>query len=464
MTHILEAPHDTARGIGAWVAAHRGTLVVVAATLVVAMGFGGLGLITVFMRPMEAELGWSRSDTSMAYVFSTAGMAIGGVWWGRLSDRVDVRWLFALGAAGMAGSLLAMSALRSLPLFYFAHLVYGGLGFSVLYAPLLSTSGEWFPERRGLVMGIVNTGGAAGQGLLPFFASLAIKAFGWRWAFVEVGCAMLVALALTLPWLRWPHGFRPPAGIAADAPATSRVETRTVTRLAIAAFFCCMCMGVPVVHLAGFVSAVCGSNGAGATSMLIAMITGAVGRVFFGSIADRIGPLNAYAAASFVQTVCVVAFPALQDAWSLMALSALFGLGFAGNMTCLSLCVRDVVPATRFGGAMGAVMMVAWAGMAAGGYAGGVLFDLSLSYTPSFVVAGVAGVLLGVRLLGGAVHLGARLGRLRAAAGLAALPVHDLGEEVLLDGGGEDVVVEVDGPNALAADVEEIALHVQLSS
>ena len=188
MTQILDEQHHAARGIGAQVTAHRGTLVVVAATLVVAMGFGGLGLITVFMGPMEAELGWSRSDTSLAYVFSTAGMAIGGVWWGRLSDRVDVRWLLALGAAGMVGSLLAMSALRSLPLFYFAHLVYGGLGFSVLYAPLLSTSGEWFPERRGLVMGIVTAGGAAGQGLLPFFASLAIKAFGWRWAFVEIGC------------------------------------------------------------------------------------------------------------------------------------------------------------------------------------------------------------------------------------------------------------------------------------
>ncbi len=393
MAHMIDTPHDVARGIGAWVAARRGTLVVVAATLVVALGFGGLGLITVFMAPMEAELGWSRSDTSLAYVFSTAGMAIGGVWWGRLSDRVDVRWLLALGAAGMAGALLAMSALRSLPLFYLAHLVYGGLGFSVLYAPLLSTSGEWFPERRGLVMGIVTAGGAAGQGLLPFFASLAIKAFGWRWAFVEVGSAMLVVLALTLPWLRWPQGFRPPAGVAADAPARTRRETTTVAMLAIAAFFCCMCMGVPVVHLAGFVSAVCGSASAGATSMVVAMITGAVGRVFFGSIADRIGPLKAYAAASFVQTVCIVAFPALRDGWSLMALSALFGLGFAGNMTCLSLCVRDAVPASRFGGAMGAVMMIAWAGMAAGGYTGGVLFDLSLSYTPSFVVAGAAGVL-----------------------------------------------------------------------
>jgi hypothetical protein len=37
--------------------------------------------------------------------------------------------------------------------------------------------------------------------------------------------------------------------------------------------------------------------------------------------------------------------------------------------------------------------MVAWAGMASGGYVGGVLFDLSLSYTLSFMVAGIAGIL-----------------------------------------------------------------------
>jgi hypothetical protein len=131
----------------------RGALVVLAATVAMAMGFGGLGLITVFMGPIEADLRWSRSDTSLGYALSTAGMAIGGLFWGRLSDRMDVRILLAIGATGMVASLLAMSILQSLSAFYIAHVVYGGFGFSVLYAPLLSTSGEWFPERRGLVMG-----------------------------------------------------------------------------------------------------------------------------------------------------------------------------------------------------------------------------------------------------------------------------------------------------------------------
>jgi hypothetical protein len=62
-------------------------------------------------------------------------------------------------------------------------------------------------------------------------------------------------------------------------------------------------------------------------------------------------------------------------------------------MTCLSLCVRQAVPAARFGGTLGAVMMIAWAGMATGGYVGGLLFDLSGRYTLSFVLAGMAGIL-----------------------------------------------------------------------
>lgn len=115
----MSAQHSqelTAMGLGRRGAHHgllvgsrgRGPLVALAATVAMAMGFGGLGLITVFMGPMEADLGWSRSATSLGYALSTAGMAVGGLLWGRLSDRMDVRLLLAVGATGMVASLLAM--------------------------------------------------------------------------------------------------------------------------------------------------------------------------------------------------------------------------------------------------------------------------------------------------------------------------------------------------------------------
>jgi predicted MFS family arabinose efflux permease len=221
-----------------------------------------------------------------------------------------------------------------------------------------------------------------------------IDELGWRPAFVSLAIGTLITLALTLPTITYPAGAKVVAGLAPRLSGLSRNgEQLRLLILSLAAFLCCACMGVPLVHLASFVSMICGSSTVGAKSLLVAMLFGALGRVCFGLIADRIGYLPSYALASTTQTVCVVLYPLLGDSASLLALSAVFGFGFAGNMTCLVLCVRDAVPAHRFGRTLGMVMLVAWAGMGLGGYAGGVLFDIYLGYALSFGLAGVAGSL-----------------------------------------------------------------------
>jgi MFS family permease len=372
----------------------RGILVVVGATMAMALGFGGLALTSVFMRPLEVEFGWSRADISLAYAVATVGMAFGGVMWGRVSDRLDIRILLGIGGSGMVLPLLTMAAVQSLWQIYLAHLVFSGLGFAVLYAPLLSATGEWFDRRRGLAIGIVTAGGALGQGVLPFLANILIDELGWRLAFVSLAITVLVALALTLPFVTRPAGATVTSGVAAHPKSLNQEGQRLRLQiLSLAGFLCCACMGVPLVHLASFVGMICGSPTIGATSLLVAMLFGTVGRICFGLVADRMGYLPSYALASAIQTVCVAAYPLVSNNVSLLALSALFGFGFAGNMTCLILCVREAAPAHRFGGALGMVMLAAWAGMGTGGYAGGALFDIYASYIMSFTLAGVAGLL-----------------------------------------------------------------------
>lgn len=370
----------------------RALLTVVGATVGMALGFGSLSLISVFMQPLEAAFGWSRAEVSLGYGIVTVGMAVGGLVWGRQSDRLDIRILLAIGGTGMVLALLAMGTAQSLWHFYAANLVLGGFGFAVLYAPLISAPGEWFVRNRGLAIGVVTAGGAAGQGILPYVAHVLIRDLGWRSAFLTLGIAVLIALALAFPQVRRPDGAATAgAGAAAATQPQSAGERTGLAILAIAAFMCCACMGVPLVHLASFVGALCGSPEMGATSLLIAMLSGTVGRVCFGMVADRIGYLPSYALASAIQTGCVLAYPLLGDGASLLTLSAVFGFGFAGNMTCLVLCVRETVGAHRFGGALGTVMLVAWAGMGTGGYAGGLLFDAFASYALSFALAGAAG-------------------------------------------------------------------------
>ena len=378
----------------------RAVLAVVGATVGMALGFGSLALTSVFMQPLEQAFGWSRAEVSLGYGIASVGMAVGGLVWGRLSDRLNIRILLAIGGAGMVLALLAMGATQSLWHFYAANLLLGGFGFAVLYAPLLSAPGEWFVRHRGLAIGVVTAGGAAGQGILPYLASILIRELGWRPAFLVLGIVALVALALAFPHVRRPDGAAAAGAGAAAVPGHRRAgEQAGIAILAVAAFMCCTCMGVPLVHLASFVGALCGSPELGATSLLVAMLSATVGRVCFGMIADRIGCLPSYALASAIQTGCVLAYPLLGDGASLLTLSAVFGFGFAGNMTCLVLCVRETVAASRFGGALGTVMLVAWAGMGTGGYAGGLLFDAFSSYALSFALAGAAGGLNLVALL-----------------------------------------------------------------
>jgi MFS family permease len=325
----------------------RALLVVAGATVAMALGFGSLALTSVFIRPLEAEFGWSRAEISLAYAVASLGMALGGLVWGAISDRVGIRVLLGIGGVGMSLSLFAMAAMHSLWQLCLAQLVLSGFGFAVLYAPLLRATGEWFDRSRGLAVGVVTAGGALGQGVLPFGANMLIDRVGWRFAFIGIAVVTLVSLALALPPIRLP-GDAKGASDATEHAATRFTGSARLRLLglAVAAFLCCACMGVPLVHIASFVGAICGSPAIGAMSLLVAMLFGAVGRVCFGLIADRVGYLQSYALASVIQTACVFAYPWIDGSLSLLALSAVFGFGFAGNMTCLVLCVREAVPAS----------------------------------------------------------------------------------------------------------------------
>lgn len=372
----------------------RRLLVIAGATLGMGTGFGSLILPSMIIVPVGLEFGWSKSELSFCYTLAAFGMALGGLFWGRLADRIDIRYLLWTGATFMVVPMIVMARSNALWQFYTANALLGFAGFGCLYPALVSAAGDWFESRRGLVMGIVTAGGAVGQGLMPFFADRLFDVLGWRNTFDVFAAALLLIQYLVAVTVR---RRLTASAVALSSKGVRRFSVFSAPRvavLAIAAFLCCACMGVPLVHLAGYVNAVCsGGSGLGATSLLVAMTFGAVGRICFGLLADRLGALPSYACASFLQSVCVLAFPALQSEASILVLSAVFGFGFAGNMTCLILCVRSEAPAAQFGGAIGLVMFVAWLGMGVGGYVGGALYDLMGSFGPSFQVAAAFGLL-----------------------------------------------------------------------
>jgi MFS family permease len=354
----------------------------------VAMAFGAIGTVAVFLEPLAAEFGWPRAEVSAAYSVATVATGLGGIAMGYFADRVPVRRVALFGALVPGIAFAFLAELQSALGLYVLHALMGLVGIGAIMAPLNSLASLWLARNPGLAIGIVSAGGAAGQGLVPYFARHLILTEGWRQAYLILGVlfiSVMVPLALLLRDAPHRQAVRPatPGGLSA---------TRLLALLSLAAALCCVCMATPLVHVVtlGSDRGLAGREAAGLLAVM--MVAGMAGRIAFGRIADRAGSLRTYLAASAGQTLLAFLFPYAGSAVQLYALSALFGLVFSGAMTSFLLCAREYAPAGKTGLSIGVVMFFAWIGMALGAWQGGLFYDLCGNYFPSFANASLAGV------------------------------------------------------------------------
>ena len=361
-------------------------IIVAISTVMVGMGFGAIMTMAVFLTPLAADFGWPRGDIALAYAIATIGTGLGGMLMGHFADRLPVRWVALCGALVPGIAFVLLSRMQSMAELYAYHALLGIAGIGAILAPLNSLASQWLVKRPGLAIGLLSAGGAAGQGLIPYFARHLVVTEGWRPAYLTLGL-LYVGVMVPLALLLRNAPRRPAAAVAAG-----RGRMQLLALLSVAAVLCCICMATPMVHVVALGTDL-GLGGRDAAGLLAVMMTcGLVGRIAFGPIADRYGSLQAYIAASFGQTLLAFLFPYAATRVELYVLSALFGLIFSGAMTSFITCAREYAPAGRTGLAIGVVMFFGWVGMAIGGWQGGFFYDLCGDYAQSFANASLGGV------------------------------------------------------------------------
>jgi MFS family permease len=146
-------------------------------------------------------------------------------------------------------------------------------------------------------------------------------------------------------------------------------------------------MALPLGHLVSLVTDR-GHPIENAVEVLSAMLMAAfVSRaVILGLISDQIGGLRALVIFSLIQTVTVAAFPVTHDLWALYVLAALCGLGYGGIFPLYAVAIRDHLPIGELGRRTGIIFMFGAVAMGFGSWMGGILFDLTGSYTLPFLL------------------------------------------------------------------------------
>ena len=169
-----------------------------------AVALGVRGTIGLLVNPWEAEFGWDRAAVSLTASLGFVVYGLAQAFSGRWADRTGPRVIFATSVALLGVGTMAVSSIVTLWQAYaiFGVLIMLGIGGASSPTSAVAVA-RWFTARRGLALGIVGAGSAAGQFVLvPVMATL-IGSLGWRAAFLWLGVGILaVALPIIVLLLR----------------------------------------------------------------------------------------------------------------------------------------------------------------------------------------------------------------------------------------------------------------------
>ena len=358
------------------------------------LAFGSLASISVFLKPVSLEFGWSRGQTSFAYTLASFASAAFGVMWGQLADKYGTKWFGAIGAVCMSLTLFSLSGLDSILQFYILYFLFGAFGCALLFSPLYANVGFWFRENPGLALGIAASGGAIGQAFIPHISGVLIESGGWEDAYIKLAIIyIIIAFPVSLLIKESPWRITARTEDESESRDFPLSEKEVVAWISFAVIFCCVCMSVPIMHLVPLLTDA-GFTLEFATSVLmVLMICGAFGRIFGGILGDRIGALPGYILMSLGQTVFVVWFPHLSSPTGIYLLAAFFGFTYSGVMSSILVCTRMMVSAKYGARAMSLTSFFGWIGMGLGGFLGGYFFDVYGDYSWAFTFAGIMGLI-----------------------------------------------------------------------
>lgn len=381
-----------------------GWLVVAAAFTVTLLGFGSAYTFSAFFEPLQRDFSASRGSVSL--VFSLAGFLYFGlgVVSGPLSDRVGSRTLAVIGMVLLGAGLTLAGAARSLTEVYLAYGLGVGLGIGLSYVPVLGVVQRWFTRQRGFASGIAVSGIGIGTLIMPSLASWLIDLFGWRTAYILIGClAAVIGAGMSLLIVNDPQdrGTAPdgdPIGPRLNLPLTQGASIREAIRsphfiaLYAACLLCSFGVFVPFVHLAPYAL----DHGIPQSSAILILgaigIGSTMGRFFLGGLADRLGRQVSLVAMFAGMALAMGVWALSTQAWQLGTFAIVYGLFYGGWVALLPAVVMDEFGGRNVSGIIGILYTSVAFGTLVGPSAAGFAFDLTQSYTLPIVTSVCANI------------------------------------------------------------------------
>jgi len=274
---------------------------VVAGGVSMNLALGSLYAWSVFVLPLEKEFGWTRAQTSWVFTIAVLMFAATFILAGRIQDARGPRLCALLGAVLVSAGFFLASFTTSLLFLYLIFGVVVGAGNGFGYSTPMPVASKWFPDKRGLVVGLMVGGYGASSAILGPVATNLITSLGWRPTFRLLG-GLFFVMGMIGAWLlkNPPAGYRPQGWNPQTAAATQRRDYSPGEMLRTPQFYFlwfAYCLGttaglmtisqlVPFARLAGLTAA------AATFAITVGAVGNAGGRILSGWLSDALGRLT----------------------------------------------------------------------------------------------------------------------------------------------------------------------------
>jgi MFS transporter, OFA family, oxalate/formate antiporter len=369
---------------------------------------------SVFVAPLEKQFGWKRADTSMVFTIAAVVFALTFVLAGRIQDKFGPLYCSLTGRILVSLGFFLSSYTTSLTYLFICFGVIGGLGNGFGYATPIPVMAKWFPDKRGLAVGLAVGGYGAGSAIFGPLASLKlIPAYGLATTFQILGVIFLVMTMIGAFLLKNPPaGYKPPgwkSAAASKSAASTReyspsevLQTPTFYLMWIGYALGCSAGLMVISQLVPFAKSV-GIAAAALTTMtlVVGAFGNASGRILSGWMSDRLGRINVLRAMLAISMIAMPALYLVGGNVAMLYLAVFVVYWCYGTQLSVNGVATSDFWGTRNAGVNYGMLFTAW-GVAGiiGPRIGGVLFDKYHNYEAAFYTAGaLAGVALLCELL-----------------------------------------------------------------
>ena len=246
---------------------------------------------------------WSKAQLSITFTLVMTFFCLGAVFGGLLAKKVNVKINILLAAGLFLAGFYIASTATSLGVLYLAFGVCCGFASGLTYNAVLGTMGKWFPDKPGLVSGILLMGFGMGSFLIGklYIAYTPATLDGWRTSFRVFGIMITVILIIGSVFFVLPtkEDLEPyQAHIKEVHSSVKSISAREMIRKSSFwfAFIWAIMLsatGLALISQAGCVVMEIGgaktAAGTVATMVGIISISNGTGRVIFGALFDKKG-------------------------------------------------------------------------------------------------------------------------------------------------------------------------------